>query len=380
MSHSSIPADAGRVEQELRHLWRDEAEKSDSGPVLCSRTLNLIVYCRSLADVQRATELLDPIVSLHPCRAIVVSPAAPQAEEEIHTEVSASCLTSHGGNRYIGRELVSLSAKPAAHRRLASMVRALLLPDLPVFLWWRDANSLGSELFQHLSELAQRIIVDSAGLEDLQADWPRVHALVQRPNVAVSDLAWSRLTSWRQLIAQLFDGAARASYLRKLRRIVVEFGNGGDASSVPADALLLGAWLARQLGFRNPRPAAPDLAAPDDVAEEKVSGAWELSSGDLRLRVEVRHGKRAGAGVTAVFLTCGDNGQAVFVVSRTQDGKGLATRAELPGQAAMRRLVRIGDESASRLVSSELEILGRDVLYEQVLRMAGELVPALSPA
>ena len=375
MSHSSIPADAGRVEQELRHLWRSEAEKSDSGPVLCSRTLNLIVYCRNLADVQRATELLDPIISQHPCRAIVVSPAAPQTEEEIHTEVSASCLTSHGGNRYIGRELVSLSAKPAAHRRLASMVRALVLPDLPVFLWWRDANSLGSELFQQLSELAQRIIVDSAGLEDLQADWPRVHALVQRPNVAVSDLAWSRLTSWRQLIAQLFDGAARASYLRQLHRIVVEFGNGGDASSVPADALLLGAWLARQLGFKNPRPAAPEK-----IAEEKVCAAWELSSADSRLRVELRHGKRAGAGVTAVFLTCSDDGQAVFVVSRTQDGKGLATRAELPGQAAMRRLVRMGDESASRLVSSELEILGRDVLYEQVLRMAGELVPALSAA
>jgi glucose-6-phosphate dehydrogenase assembly protein OpcA len=375
MSHSSIPADASRVEQELRHLWRDEAEKSASGPVLCSRTLNLIVYCRNLADVQRATELLDPIISQHPCRAIVVSPATPQAEEEIHTEVSASCLTSHAGNRYIGRELVSLSAKPAAHRRLASMVRALVLPDLPVFLWWRDANSLGSELFQHLSELAERIIVDSAGLEDLQADWARVHALVQRPNIAVSDLAWSRLTSWRQLIAQLFDGAARASYLRQLHRIVVEFGNEGGASNVPADALLLGAWLARQLGFRNPRPAAPD-----NIAEEKVSAAWELSSGDSRLRVELRHGKRAGAGVTAVFLTSGDDGQAVFVVSRTQDGKSLATRAELPGQAAMRRVVRTGEESASRLVSSELEILGRDVLYEQVLRLAGDLVPALSPA
>lgn len=375
MSHSGIPANASRVEQELRHLWRDEAEKSNEGPLLCSRTLNLIVYCRNFADVQRATELLDPIISQHPCRAIVVSPAPPESQEDIHTEVSASCVTSHAGNRYIGRELVSLAAKPSAQHRLASIVRALLLPDLPVFLWWRDARSLGSELFRQLSEVAERIIVDSAGLEDLQADWPRIHSLVQRPNKAVSDLAWSRLTSWRQLIAQLFDGPVRASYLRQLRRIVVEFGDESGAPSVPADALLLGAWLARQLGYRHPRPAPPE-----NLPEQNAAAAWELSTGDSRLRVELRHSKRPGTGVTAVFLACNGGGEAVFAVSRTQDGKGLATRAELPGQPAMRRLVRTGDESASRLVSSELEILGRDVLYEEVLRLASELAPALSAA
>lgn len=375
MSCSSVPADANKVEQELRHIWRSEAEKSGEGPVLCSRTLNLIVYCRNFADVQRATSLLDPIITQHPCRAIVISPAAAEVQEEIHAEVSASCLTSHAGNRYIGRELVSLAAKPSAHPRVASMVRALVLPDLPVFLWWRDAMLLGSELFQQLSRIAERVILDSAGLEDLQADWPRVHALAQRPNLAISDLAWSRLTAWRQLIAQLFDGAARASYLRQIHRIVVEFGREGSTARIPADALLLGAWLARQLGFQNPRPVAPEINV-----EQPASAAWELSKGSSRLQMELRQGKRAGTGVTAVFLTCQQEGRAVFVVSRTQDGKGLATRAEMPGQAAMRRLVRTGDESASRLVSSELEILGRDVLYEQVLVVAGELAPALSTA
>ncbi len=375
MSSSSVPADASRVEQELRHLWRSEAEKSEAGPVLCSRTLNLIVYCRNFADVQRATSLLDPIITQHPCRAIVVSPAAPDAQEEIHTEVSASCLTSHFGNRYIGRELVSLAAKPAAHHRLASIVRALVLPDLPVFLWWRDARLLGSQLFQQLSDVAERIIMDSAGLEDLSADWPRIHALAQRPSAAVSDLAWSRLTPWRQLIAQLFDGAVRASYLQHVQRIVVEFGLEGSQPKILPDALLLGAWLARQLGFSDPRPVTPE-----QTQDQQAAAAWELRRGESCLRLELRHGKRPGSGVTAVFLTCHGEPHAVFVVSRTQDGKGLATRAELPGQATLRRLVRTGDESASRLVSSELEILGRDLLYEQVLRVAGQFAPALKAA
>jgi glucose-6-phosphate dehydrogenase assembly protein OpcA len=373
MSHTEVPADAGKVEKELRHLWRSEAEKSDAGPVLCSRTLNLVVYCLAAADLQAAAELLDPIVMQHPCRAILVSPAAPNAEQEIHTEISASCLTSHTGNRYIGRELISIAAKPAAQARVASIVRALVLPDLPVFLWWRDANSLGNDLFQQLRELASRVIVDSAGLEDLQADWPRVHSLFQSPDTAVSDLAWSRLTSWRQLIAQLFDGPARMPYVQRLRRIVVEFGNEG--SSVQADALLLAAWLARQLGFRNPQPVSPEAGR-----EQNVSAVWELSRTGSRLRLELRQGKRPGHGVCAVFLSCDEKEAATFVVSRTQDGKGLATRSELPGQPPLRRLVRTGDDSPSRLVSRELEILGRDALYEEVLRVASDLTPALSAA
>ncbi|HLK34480.1 MAG TPA: glucose-6-phosphate dehydrogenase assembly protein OpcA [Terriglobales bacterium] len=374
MSHSSMIADASRVEQELRHLWREEAEKSSAGPVLCSRTLNLIIYCRAASDLQQAAELLDPIVTQHPCRAILISPAAADAEQAIQTEVSASCLTSHSGNRYIGRELISITAQPAAQKQLASIVRALVLPDLPVFLWWRDAQTLGSELFQQLSEVAARIILDSAGLEDLQADWPRIHSLFQRPKIAISDLAWSRLTSWRQLIAQLFDGPARAQYLPHLSRIIVEYGEENKRDRVPADALLLAAWLARQLGFQHPRPAAPVEAAGHRAF------AWELSGSGSGLRIELRKAKHIAHGVTAVLLSCRQEAPASFVVSRTQDGKSLATRAELPGIAPMRRLVRTGDESPSRLVSSELEILGRDSLYEQVLRFASDLAPALSAA
>jgi glucose-6-phosphate dehydrogenase assembly protein OpcA len=193
--------------------------------------------------------------------------------------------------------------------------------------------------------------------------------------MGLSDLAWSRLTPWRQLIAQLFDGPARAAYLRRLHRVVVEFGNESGASKIPADALLLAAWLVRQLGFKSPQ-----AIMPEDAAEAHTAAGWELRRDGSRLRMELRHGKRPGPGVTAVFLTCEEGERAVFVVARTQDGKGLATRAELPGQAPMRRLVRTGDESASGLVSSELEILGRDHLYEQVLLAASELTPTLSPA
>jgi hypothetical protein len=109
------------------------------------------------------------------------------------------------------------------------------------------------------------------------------------------------------------------------------------------------------------------------------SAAWEFIRGSCRLRLELRHGKRAGQGINSVFLSCDEEVPATFIIARTEEGKDLATRSELPGQPPLRRMVRIGDQSPSRLVSNELEILGRDTLYEEVLRMASELAPALSP-
>src|SRR5205807_2505103 len=46
--------------------------------------------------------------------------------------------------------------------RLASAVIPLLVPDLPVFLWWTGTPPLGSRSFGDLLRLTDRLVVDSA--------------------------------------------------------------------------------------------------------------------------------------------------------------------------------------------------------------------------
>src|SRR5207248_2250705 len=107
-------------------------------PVVCARTVNLVVYSGNAQDQQHVAELLDAIMSEHPGRAILISPAAEDTPTELRAQVSASCALSHVGRRYIGQERIEIAAKASAHDRLPSFVTALLVPDVPVFLWWRE--------------------------------------------------------------------------------------------------------------------------------------------------------------------------------------------------------------------------------------------------
>jgi glucose-6-phosphate dehydrogenase assembly protein OpcA len=369
MATQTFLADVGSIEQQLRQLWKGEARDLEAGEsVCCSRTLNLIVFSSATEDTERTAELLDPVTIQHPARVILVSGSRADAGEDLQARVSASCLISHVGSRYIGRELIVLNAKATAHDRLASMIDALLIPGLPTFLWWRDSVARYPAIFQRLAASAGRVIIDSANLQNPLADFPQVEQIIKLcPDSAISDLAWSRITQWRQLTAQFFDGPVQASYFPQLRSIVVEqttASGGGDR--IGAEAILLAAWLACRL----------------ECGDEKISRiksgqgslVWELKSKQKSVTIEFRKSPLAFAGIATVQLTAEGKPPARYIVSKTKDGTGLETKTILEGNDAVRRVVRAGDDSLARWLIQELRILGRDEIYEQAI----ELVCALA--
>src|SRR5205823_5362245 len=69
-------------------------------------------------------------------------------------------------------------------------------------------------------------------------------------NVACSDMNWERLTRWREMVAQFFDGAQLRPYLDRINQVRIEFAlskRGGPVNR--AQALMLGGWLASRLGW-----------------------------------------------------------------------------------------------------------------------------------
>jgi glucose-6-phosphate dehydrogenase assembly protein OpcA len=97
--------------------------------------------------------------------------------------------------------VVRMSGAIAAHP--ASVIRPLLLPDSPVVIWWPGrcpVNPTNDELAQ----LAGRRLTDAANT-------PRpMHALTIRAENYLpgdTDLAWTRLTPWRALLAAALDQA-----------------------------------------------------------------------------------------------------------------------------------------------------------------------------
>jgi glucose-6-phosphate dehydrogenase assembly protein OpcA len=58
-------------------------------------------------------------------------------------------------------EQVTIVAAGAAVDTAASAIEPLVVPDVPVFLWWKDIPHEEDKLFNRLVELTDRVVIDS---------------------------------------------------------------------------------------------------------------------------------------------------------------------------------------------------------------------------
>lgn len=205
----------------------------------------------------------------HPCRVLVVvrgnvrgkgrgrgrSTAALDAEIRVGGDAGAS-------------EVVILRLHGAMSGHPASVVLPLLLPDAPVVTWWpQDAPDVPAE--DPLGALAQRRITDSATARRPVAALDK-RAAGYRPGD--TDLAWTRLTMWRGLLAAALD---QPPFERITRATVSGMGNSPSTQ-------LLAAWLRRCLRAEvlRERTDGPGITG---VVLERRSGPVVLSRPDGRV-------------------------------------------------------------------------------------------------
>ncbi len=347
MAAALKPVEIGNIEDELQRLWREQADESqDEHALLAVRTLNLIIYSPESAR-EDIGSMLDPLVAQHPARVIAIH-ARPGGSP--HAWVSAARVRSVGPRACIGRELISIAASPEAHRQLGSVILPLLVHDLPVYLWWRGRPGFGLGLFEDLARAADRVILDSDALDDPLRGLPPMAHKVPAINAAFSDLAWARLTPWRQLTAQFFSAPPMASGLRKLNSVAVEYGG-----PLQSRAVLLAAWLASRLEWQA-------------VRVEREPFALECR-GEQDIRIDFCQ-VDAPAGLRTLRLICGD---ARFTVTRLRETGCFTTDTE-GAAGTLHRRVPQRNETETEMISRELDLPGRDRLYEQALAMARALL------
>src|SRR4029079_14429722 len=133
-------------------------------------------------------------------------------------------------------------------------------------LWWPHGEPADDPRFLKVADMVDRVIVDSATFAAPEAGLARLAALLDHDGgqsgagTAISDLSWSRLTPWRELIAQFFDAPALVPHLAEITRVVVDYEARVDAVADRSQALLLVSWLAARLGWRT---AGPSSEQPD---------------------------------------------------------------------------------------------------------------------
>jgi glucose-6-phosphate dehydrogenase assembly protein OpcA len=161
----------------------------------------------------------------HPSRTLVVVSRRGR-EARLDAEIRTA------GERTPGESVVMrLHGELGEHAE--SVVLPLLLPDAPVVTWW-PGTAPDVPADDPLGRLSQRRVTDAAESED-PLDTLRTRAAGYRPGD--TDLAWTRLTTWRTMLAAALDAPYEPI---TSARVVAEVGS--------PSAELLALWLEGRLG------------------------------------------------------------------------------------------------------------------------------------
>lgn len=212
------------------------------GAVALGRVLTLVLVVDE-EHAEGAIESANQASYEHPCRTIAVVRETARGSARLDAQIRV------GGDAGAS-EVVVLRVYGALTAHVESVVIPLLLPDNPLVVWWPDESpEVPSE--DPLGSLAQRRITDAAACKRPAAALAD-RAASYRPGD--TDLAWTRLTLWRAVLAAALDQPPYDSVTAA--RVV------GASSNPSAD--LLAAWLA--------------LALDCPVTRTKVSGVEGLVS------------------------------------------------------------------------------------------------------
>ena len=259
--------DPERLLKELRKLWLDLGKESPDG-VLRACAMTFIVVVEERQDAQIVGETIASLIHEHPSRAIVVR-VRECVERVLEARVFAQCWMPFGRRQQICCEQVEIIASPASLADVATVVRAITVPDLPVVLYSPSENLWWLPEFQSLLPFAAKLIVDSCGMEQPA----RVLGFLTNLPVPVprkADLVWPRLTPWREAVAQIFENPKRLRSSYDLTEVRILYKGAEEPSSV----YYLAGWFMHVLGAGVPvriaRGVGPEYAG---IAHLALSGA-----------------------------------------------------------------------------------------------------------
>jgi glucose-6-phosphate dehydrogenase assembly protein OpcA len=352
------------LERELARLRRAAvAHARERGQTLArASVLNLVVYSEREVHARRAARTVADLALRHPSRAIVL--LGDRDRDGVVASVQLHChVPQSDGAQPVLYEQILARVRGDFDERVASVVIPLLVPDLPVFLWWTGTPPSDARHLDDLVTLADRFIIDSADFARPDHTLPEV-ARLARHRVAITDLNWARLTHWRELIAQFFDVPAWRPFLDGITGIRAGFAVDMDGRDIhPSQALLLLGWLSSRLGWRPVEALAPSEAGGLLFRMGRADGAPIM----VRLRPRFERGLDAGD-VSGIRIQAAYGGEtAEFVIKRAPDERHATTTAIIGGVVRSERVVPLPALGIRELLGEELAIARNDHVYEVAL-------------
>jgi glucose-6-phosphate dehydrogenase assembly protein OpcA len=237
------PVKPDQILKQLGELWTsmakpetaaaDKEPQSDSheGGVLRACAMTLISFVDDEEDAMQLGETLAGLMKEHPSRAVVVR--LKEGEEFLDARVFAQCWMPFGHRRQICCEQVEITASMDRMADVAAIVAPLAVPDLPRVILLRSARLVRAGALRKVLGLGDKIIVDSS--RPGAPGFGELGGLLDAGHIT-GDLAWTRITEIRALVAQLLGHRAP-------KAITIEY-TGREAGP---EARYLQAWLESSL-------------------------------------------------------------------------------------------------------------------------------------
>ena len=285
----NVRVDLPTIERSLTELWK--LDGPEDGAVTRAALWNVVAHTPSSELHTRANEILGQAAAEVPQRTIVIR-ADESDEARLIAWISANCHMM-GDGKQVCSEAVSIVAGGDRIHRVPPLVNALLIPDMPVAVWWiGDLPNEHEDYVEALLTPADRIIVDTIFF-DRPDDLALLQRLAEKTVTAPADMNWMRLDEWRSATASIFDPPHMRDRLRSIRAVrVMTSVDNPNFFGQTIESLFYASWLTSQAGHdvdESGEVSCPHGAVEYNFKYERVPKLH----GILQVEIEFRDGSFA---------------------------------------------------------------------------------------
>ena len=356
------PVDVREIEDALTQLWMTSQTGGRSS--MQAYILNLIIFAGSATNASDAQKIAARVGQMHPSRTIILHTEDGDTSS-LRAWISAQC-EYNGAMERSGSEQVMLEAAGDGIRQLPGTVIPLLVPEVPVVLWWSGDGLFNHPIFPALMDASDQLVIDSSAFPDSVQVLARLHALgtEEYPGVAFRDLAWARLTPWRELTAQFFDAPPSRPYLDGIQRVQVAYAYAEEGQYNPEQALLYGSWLASRLAWET----IPNLRR----FGREMMVVMRDEEAPVTLEFSARHAPDLPSGclLSATLIAQAEETIATFTIERANDREHTVVTMTVHGQTTQERIVPMHEGSVAEMLAEEVSTVRRDHVYDEALAVA----------
>ncbi len=367
--HQSVLLDAPKgvdvvaIERELTQLWKQAAsEDESSSPVVRACSLNFILVTEDQSGVDALADMVGEVTLEHPARIFLVVAERGSPVPAFEAWISARCSLPVPGGKQVCCEQITLNARGTDAGKIPSVITSLLVPDVPVVVLWMAKVDLNDSVLQSLVHIADRVMIDSSADMTPRGALEAWQQCINQSadKVSFGDLAWTHLCEWRAHLADAFQPSGLRSHLLELNTVNVKYSSTSHPKhSGLSQAFLLTGWLAWKLNW-----VLVHSFRHNGAGENSCKFRLNDQAINVTLALDDPHPGVPG-GIESVSLK---SNAGLDLILQITDHTYIEVLASIHGEGGGKKLALRKGQTEAQLLAQELEVLQRDVPYEDSLR------------